>query len=75
MKILFLTLLVVGAAMAIMAVGLVFRGRCFGGSCSGDGVIGPDGEVITCDTCPKREELEAKAAAAKQGQDSVRPVA
>lgn len=50
--------------MLMMAVGVIFSGRCLRGSCGGPDVIGPDGEPIRCATCPKnREDAEKKAAA------------
>ena len=41
--------------MAIMAVGVVFDGRCLRGSCGGAEMAGPDGESLTCATCPNRK--------------------
>lgn len=67
MKIFALSILIVGAAMAIMAVGVILRGRCFSGACGGEGVFGPDGELLTCGPCPKREELERQAREATTG--------
>ncbi len=47
-------------AVLIMSIGVVFSGRCIRGSCGGEEVIGPDGELLNCDTCPVRKEREAK---------------
>jgi hypothetical protein len=58
MEILILTIVFVAVIMAIMAIGLVFRGRCLRGSCGGNPVLGPDGEEITCATCPRRQEQD-----------------
>lgn len=52
-------LVIVGVMMAFMAVGIFFRGRCMRGNCGGEEIIGPDGEVLNCDTCPYRDEHEA----------------
>ncbi|MDA1093194.1 MAG: hypothetical protein O3A25_07990 [Acidobacteria bacterium] len=41
--------------MAIMAVGVVFNGRCLRGSCGGPDAVGPDGEPLNCATCPNRK--------------------
>ncbi|MBZ0115151.1 MAG: hypothetical protein K8J08_22030 [Thermoanaerobaculia bacterium] len=59
MAILFLTILVIGTAMAIMAVGVMFHRPCLRGSCGGPEVLGPDGEPLSCDTCPRRRENAA----------------
>lgn len=49
---------IIGLAMLIMAVGVIFNNRCLRGSCGGVGVRGPGGELLTCDTCPRRDEAE-----------------
>ncbi len=59
--ILLLTLGVFALAMLIMAVGVIFSGRCLRGSCGGPEVLGPDGESLSCATCPKRKEREEAA--------------
>ncbi len=56
--ILLLTLAVFAIAMLIMAVGVIFSGRCLRGSCGGPEVLGPDGESLSCATCPRRRERE-----------------
>ena len=61
MTLFLLTALVIGAAMLIMAVGVVFSNRCLRGSCGGPDVLGPDGEPLACETCPRRREAEAGA--------------
>ncbi len=60
--ILLLTAFFFGGAMLIMAIGLFFKRPCLQGSCGGPGVFDRDGDPVTCTTCPKRKELEAKAA-------------
>ena len=42
--------------MAMMAVGVVFSGRCLRGSCGGAITYGPDGEPLTCATCPNKDK-------------------
>jgi len=49
---------VIGLAMLVMAVGVIFKNRCLRGSCGGVGVRGADGELLTCDTCPRRNGPE-----------------
>ena len=49
---LFLTLAIFAFAMLIMAVGVIMRRPCLRGSCGGPDVLGPDGESLTCATCP-----------------------
>ncbi len=53
---LLLTLAVFAIAMLIMAVGVILRRPCLRGSCGGPDVHGPDGEPLTCATCPNREK-------------------
>lgn len=45
-------------AMSAMSVGVLFSGRCLRGSCGGPKVFGPNGEPLTCATCPRRREAE-----------------
>jgi hypothetical protein len=52
--VLLLSIVVVGAAMAAMAVGVVLSNRCLRGSCGGPEVLGPDGQPLSCDACPAR---------------------
>jgi hypothetical protein len=71
------TIVLFGVIMAMMAVGVIFSGRCLRGSCGGPDVIGPDGEPIRCATCPKRKEDALRAQEHGAGDEScrVRPVA
>lgn len=55
-KLLIVTFAVFGIAILAMAVGVMFSGRCLRGSCGGEGAIGPDGEPLTCATCPNRKK-------------------
>ena len=45
--------------MVGMSVGVLFSNKCLRGSCGGPEVIGPDGESLSCDTCPLRDRPQA----------------
>lgn len=49
-----LSLLAVGAAVAAMAVGVMFKRPCLRGSCGGRAVQDAQGESLSCATCPNR---------------------
>ncbi len=57
MTLFLLTVLVIGVAMLIMAVGVVFSNRCLRGSCGGQDLLGPDGAPLACEACPRRREV------------------
>jgi hypothetical protein len=46
------TVAVMALAMAGMAVGVIFSNKCLRGSCGGPEILGPDGQSLSCDTCP-----------------------
>jgi hypothetical protein len=50
------TVAVMALAMAGMAVGVIFSNKCLRGSCGGPEVLGPNGESLSCDTCPLKEK-------------------
>jgi len=50
--------LLIGAAVAAMAVGVMFRRPCLRGACGGPKAPGPDGEAPSCPGCPKRDRAE-----------------
>ncbi|MFO7303656.1 MAG: (Na+)-NQR maturation NqrM [Acidobacteriota bacterium] len=54
-----LTVVIVAIAMVGMSVGVLFSNKCLRGSCGGPEVIGPDGESLSCDTCPLRDRPQA----------------
>ncbi len=56
MAVLLVSLIVIGLAMLAMAVGVIFRRPCLRGSCGGAEVLGPDGDPLTCATCPRRKD-------------------
>ena len=59
-----LSIIGVGLAMLIMAVGVMFSNRCLRGSCGGPEVLAADGEPLSCDTCPLRDTPQGDARAA-----------
>ena len=58
MEIVLLVTVIMGVAMTLMAVGIIFGNRCLRGSCGGPDVLGPDGEPLSCTTCPHRKSEE-----------------
>ncbi|HET9024926.1 MAG TPA: hypothetical protein VFN64_10160 [Burkholderiaceae bacterium] len=57
-----LALVLIGAAVAAMAVGVMFKRPCLRGSCGGPAMIGRDGERISCADCPNRGSQAADKA-------------
>jgi hypothetical protein len=55
------TIIIVALGMLGLGIGYILRGRCFRGTCGGEDVFGPDGELLLCDHCPKRAEYEEAA--------------
>ena len=53
-----LTTVIIGLAMLVMAVGVLFSNRCLRGFCGGE-APGPDGDSLSCETCPMRKESNA----------------
>lgn len=49
------SVLLVGAAVAAMAIGVMFRRPCLRGSCGGAAVRDAKGDSLSCATCPKRQ--------------------
>lgn len=49
-----ITLVAFGMAVAAMAVGVIFSGRCLHGSCGGDALRTRDGLSLRCLVCPNR---------------------
>jgi len=58
------SLVVFGIAALVMAVGVIFKGRCLRGSCGGPGILDSAGEDIRCATCPHRDENKCDEAIA-----------
>ena len=61
METILLTLVIFAFVMLIMAVGVIFRRPCLRGSCGGPEVLAPDGEPLTCATCPNRKKRRGAA--------------
>lgn len=59
MGVFLITVLIIGLAMLVMAVGVLFSNRCLRGSCGGEAALGPDGDSLSCETCPMRKESNA----------------
>jgi hypothetical protein len=53
-----LSVIVVAIVMLAMAVGAIFSNRCLRGSCGGPEVLGPNGESLSCETCPLRKSQQ-----------------
>jgi hypothetical protein len=49
------SVVLVGASVAAMAIGVMFRRPCLRGSCGGPEVKTASGEGISCATCPNRK--------------------
>jgi hypothetical protein len=49
------SVVLVGASVAAMAIGVMFRRPCLRGSCGGPEVKTAGGEGISCATCPNRK--------------------
>lgn len=62
MAVLIMTLAIFLIVMLIMAVGVLFKRPCLRGSCGGPEVMGPDGEPVTCATCPNKDKKRREAA-------------
>jgi hypothetical protein len=57
-----LTILVIGALMAAMAIGVIVKNKSLRGSCGGPDVVDCDGESLACGACPNRAEKETRKA-------------
>jgi hypothetical protein len=52
-----------GLGAAAMAIGVIFKRPCLRGSCGGPAAIGPDGQPLSCATCPNRKRQAAETPA------------
>ncbi len=75
MTTLLLTLAIFAFVMLMMAIGVIMRRPCLRGSCGGPEVLSPDGEPLTCATCPnrKRREPSPRALPVVHSQDVTAP--
>jgi hypothetical protein len=64
-----IALLVVGASVAAMAVGVMFKRPCLRGSCGGPSVLGRRGEKLSCTRCPNRRHGAEPVAPAAPADD------
>lgn len=67
-----MTLGVFALVMAAMAIGVIMSGRCLRGSCGGPEVLDAKGESLSCASCPRRKEHEARATPSKSLLPTVR---
>lgn len=72
------SLVLIGAAVAAMAIGVMFRRPCLRGSCGGRELRDASGQRLSCATCPnrtKRAAIDAEASdpAAPPAPAAVRP--
>ena len=49
------SVVLIGASVAAMAIGVMFRRPCLRGSCGGPEVRTASGESLSCATCPNRK--------------------
>lgn len=61
--ILALTIAAIAIVMFAMAIGVVMKRPCLRGSCGGPDVLDPDGNPVSCETCPNRNKSEHAPAA------------
>lgn len=55
------TLALFGLALAGLGIGVMAGRRCLRGSCGGPEVLGPNGERLSCDTCPNRRRRQGRS--------------
>ena len=60
MGILVLTVAAIALIMLAMAIGVVFKRPCLRGSCGGPEVLDPEGDPLSCESCPRRRENAQK---------------
>ncbi len=51
MMIILLSALIFVLAAALLAIGVIIKGKPLRGSCGGPKPVGPNGEPLTCDHC------------------------
>ncbi len=58
-----LTIAAIAIVMFAMAIGVVMKRPCLRGSCGGPEVLDPNGDAVSCETCPNRNKSEHASAA------------
>lgn len=59
--VLLVSVLLVGIAVAGMAIGVMFRRPCLRGSCGGPAVRDAQGRSLSCEACPRRQRDAGQA--------------
>ena len=57
------SVVLIGASVAAMAIGVMFRRPCLRGSCGGPEVRTASGESVSCATCPNRKRTSSAGSA------------
>jgi hypothetical protein len=60
MTLILITVGLIALIMLAMSVGVVFKNRCLRGSCGGPEILDPNGDPLSCATCPNRNKAEEK---------------
>ncbi|MEX2300220.1 MAG: hypothetical protein WD733_04740 [Bryobacterales bacterium] len=60
MTLILITVGLIALIMLAMSVGVVLKGRCLRGSCGGPEILDPNGDPLSCATCPNRNKAEEK---------------
>jgi len=62
LTVLFIAMILFGLAMVGLGLGVIFKRRALRGHCGGGTPpIGPNGEILRCDTCPNGDDPNAGA--------------
>lgn len=67
-----LSVVLISATVIAMAIGVMARRPCLRGSCGGPSVLGPNGEKLSCDDCPRRVRPHESAGGGVAAMDGVR---
>jgi hypothetical protein len=59
--VLLVSIVLIGASVAAMAIGVIFRRPCLRGSCGGREVRDAAGARLSCATCPNRKRTRDEA--------------
>jgi hypothetical protein len=60
------SIVLVGASVAAMAIGVMFKRPCLRGSCGGREVRDAHGVGLSCATCPNRGRTPVRAESARE---------